>query len=110
VLAALGAEDYDLAGAIEKTTPIGCKLVFTKWSNGSGDHFWSADLVYQTTEQLRNTVLLDLNNPPAICHLSFDGIRLNDDGLYKDEDFRGLIKDAIGEYYRLYTEYVEKAA
>ena len=110
VLAALGAEDYDLEGAIEKTTPIGCKLVFTKWSNESGDQFWSADLVYQTTEQLRNAILLDLNNPPAICHLSFDGIRQNNDGLYKDEDFRGLFEDAIGEYYRLYTEYVVKAA
>ena len=110
VLAALGVEDYDLPGAIEQTTPIGCKLVFTKWSNESGDYFWSADLVYQTTEQLRNTTLLDLNNPPAICHLSFEGIRQNNDGLYKDEDFRGLFEDAIGEYYRLYTEYVEKAA
>ncbi|MCR5178745.1 MAG: histidine-type phosphatase, partial [Lachnospiraceae bacterium] len=38
VLAALGVKDYVLPGAIEKKTPIGCKLVFTKWSRDGQEY------------------------------------------------------------------------
>ena len=66
VLAALGAEEYELPCTIEKRTPIGCKLVFSKWESADGKDYWSADLVYQTTEQLRGMELLDEENHPAI--------------------------------------------
>ena len=59
VLAALGAEDYALPGAIEKT-PIGCKLVFCRWCGPDGSSYCTVDMVYETVDQLRATPLLDL--------------------------------------------------
>lgn len=110
VMAALGAEDYELPGSIEKKTPIGSKLVFSKWSNEKGEIFWSADLVYQSTQQLRNMTILSMNEQPMIYHVKFGGIRQNSDGLYTDEDIMKLFRDAIGQYQYLYREYVDKAA
>ncbi|MBQ8116964.1 MAG: histidine-type phosphatase [Lachnospiraceae bacterium] len=110
VLAALGVSEYELPDAIEKKTPIGCKLVFSKWVNGSGEVFWSVDLMYQTVDQLRNISLMDQNDPPVIYHLCFEGLAQNADGLYSDKDIRRLFEERIGEYDSLYSEYMKKAA
>ena len=109
VLAALGVSDYALPDAVEKKTPIGCKLVFSRWSK-NGEDFWSVDLVYQSPEQLREMPLLNINNSPSIYHLSFDGISQNADGLLFDEDLKKLFIDSMDSYESLYQEYVEKAA
>ena len=101
VLAALGAEEYELPCTIEKRTPIGCKLVFSKWESADGKDYWSADLVYQTTEQLRGMELLDEENHPAIYPVSLKGVKKNDDGLYTEEAFEKRLDDAIKEYDRL---------
>ena len=101
VLAALGAEEYELPCTIEKRTPIGCKLVFSKWESAEGKDYWSADLVYQTTEQLRGMELLDEENHPAIYPVSLKGVKKNDDGLYTEEAFEKRLDDAIKEYDRL---------
>ena len=110
VLAALGVEDYELPNTIEKKTPIGCKLVLSKWSNASGERFWSVDLIYQSTEQLRDAEFLDLDNPPQIYHLAFKGLEQNSDGLYRDEDLRALFEDKTDDYDELYDAYMTKAA
>ncbi len=110
VLAALNVLDYDLPNAIEKRTPIGCKLVFSKWMNDAGETYWSVDLVYQTTEQLRNISILDSENEPEVYHLEFRDIVPNTDGLYREEDFMRMIEKAIDEYDRIYEEYMLKAA
>ena len=85
VLAALEAEDYCLPQTIEKKTPIGCKLVIEKWENAEGQLFVSLKLVYQSTEQLRNMTLLDLENPPMVFPIRLKGLSANADGLYPYE-------------------------
>ena len=85
VLAAMDAEDYSLPQTIEKKTPIGCKLVIEKWENAEGQLFASLSLVYQSTEQLRHTTLLDLKNPPMVFPIRLKELTANADGLYPYE-------------------------
>ena len=85
VLAALDVEDYSLPQTIEKKTPIGCKLVIEKWENSEGQLFASLSLVYQSTDQLRNMTLLDLENPPMVFPIHLKGLNANEDGLYPYE-------------------------
>ena len=85
VLASLEAEDYSLPGTIEKKTPIGCKLVIERWENQQGQSFVALNLVYQSTEQLRNMTLLDLNNPPMVYPIRLKGLNANADGLFPFE-------------------------
>ena len=86
VLAALEAEDYSLPNTIEKKTPIGCKLVIEKWVDTDGKPFAALNLIYQSTEQLRNMSLLDLENPPMVYPVRLKGLNANDDGLYPFEE------------------------
>ncbi len=95
VLAALGAEDYELPGAIEPTTPIGCKLVFTRWVNEAGESFFRVNLVYQSTEQLRSIQPLSLDVPPMIVPLSFEGVAVNEDGMIAEKDLMNLFREKI---------------
>ena len=85
VLAALDAENYSLPKTIEKKTPIGCKLVIEKWEDAEGQVFAALNLVYQSTEQLRNLTLLDLENPPMVFPIHLKGLNVNADGLYPFE-------------------------
>ena len=95
VLAALETEDYSLPQTIEKKTPIGCKLVIEKWVDDEGKAFAALNLVYQSTEQLRNMALLDLENPPMVFPLSLKGLNANADGLYLFEAVLNRIDSAI---------------
>ena len=110
VLAALGAEDYDLPGSVEAATPIGCKLVFSRWRAPDGTCWCSVDLVYQTAEQLRSAPLLDLEQPPAIVPLRFAGLDANADGLIAEQDFLNLLRGSIEEYDRIAEDYGLAAA
>ena len=101
VLAALDAEDYDLPETIEKKEPIGVKLVFSKWRSADGEYFWDVDMVYQTTDQLRNAEILTEENHPASVDISFNGLSQNIDSLYYDADIKGRLKETIGKYSEL---------
>ena len=105
VLAAMGVEDYSLPETIEKKTPIGSKLVLCKWRSDAGEECISADLVYQTTDQLRNLELLDTENHPAVFPLSFEGLEPKGEGLYTAADFMARLEQAIGEYDRIAEQY-----
>ena len=95
VLAALETEEYSLPQTIEKKTPIGCKLVIEKWVDDEGKAFAALNLVYQSTEQLRNMALLDLENPPMVFPLSLKGLNANADGLYPFEAVLNRIDSVI---------------
>ena len=95
VLAALETEEYSLPQTIEKKTPIGCKLVIEKWVDDEGKAFAALNLVYQSTEQLRNMTLLDLENPPMVFPLSLKGLNANADGLYPFEAILNRIDSVI---------------
>lgn len=98
VNAALEVEDYELPLSIEKKTPIGSKLVFEKWIDKSGNEYIAVNIVYQTTGQLRNVELFDLNNPPMVYQLRLKGLNRNADGLYSLEDVNGRFEKAIAAY------------
>lgn len=111
ILAALSAEDYELPGAIEAKTPIGCKLVFSRWSAPDGSKYCAVDLVYQTVDQLRSADLLDLEQHPAIVPMRFASIETNADGLYAEKDFMDLLGRTIEAYDDVMDAYdIPKAA
>lgn len=95
VLSALQAEDYKLDYAIEKKTPIGSKVVFSKWEDEDGKMYISIDYVYQTVEQLKYISLLNTDNPPAIFPIKLKGITRNKEGLYTLDDILERFKFAI---------------
>ena len=104
-LAALGADDYELPGAIETTTPIGIKLVFERWVNEKGDSFYKTNLVYQSVDQLRSIQPLSLETPPMIVPVTFEGIETNEDGMIEEDDLLELFEDTISRYSELEDEY-----
>ena len=107
----LSVEEYDLQDAIEKTTPIGCKIVFCKWVDSVGKEYVSVDMVYQTVDQLKNMPILDMDNLPAIVELNFNGLNRNKDGLYEASEFENHLRQAIEEYEILLEQYeTENAA
>jgi glucose-1-phosphatase len=95
VLASLDAEDYSLPYTIEKKTPIGCKLVIERWEDADGHSFVALNLVYQSTEQLRNMTLLDMENPPMVFPIHLKGLKANDDGLYPFDELAQRLLSAI---------------
>ena len=98
VLASLDAEDYSLPYTIEKKTPIGSKLVIERWEDTEGRSFVALNLVYQSTEQLRNMTLLDLENPPMVFPVHLKGMNANSDGLYPFDALVQRIKAATISY------------
>lgn len=108
VLAALGVEAYELPGAIEATTPIGCKLVFERWENASGEQFGRVRMLYQSVDQLREGSMLAGTESPMSVELSFKDLQKNADGMYAYDDLRARIADATAEYDRIVQEYGQK--
>ncbi len=105
ILTAMEAEDYQLPYTLDKKTPIGVKLVFEKWEDKDGKEFAAVELIYQSTEQLRNKSFLTLDTPPAIYALSFEGMEKNADGLYSYDDIVGRLDKAINAYDEMVEEY-----
>ena len=96
--AALGVEEYSLPNSIEKKTPIGSKLVLEKWVDAAGKTYIAVNLVYQSTDQLKQMSLLDLQHAPQVFSLKLKGLNQNTDGLYTFEDVNALFLQAIRAY------------
>ena len=96
--AALGVEDYSLPNSIEKKTPIGSKLVLEKWVDAAGKAYVAVNLVYQSTDQLKQMSLLDLQHAPQVFSLRLKGLNQNTDGLYTFEDVNARFLQAIRAY------------
>lgn len=101
VLAALDVEEYSLPNSIEKKTPIGSKLVITKWAGADGIDYASLYLVYQTTEQLRERSMLTLETPPMVYPIKLKGLAENSVGLYTLSDLQKRFEEAIAAYDEL---------
>ena len=82
--------------ALELRTPIGSKLVFEKWSDGT-EEFVALNLVYQNLSQLQNRTLLS----PAVA---IDGLNPNADGLYRLDDLDARMAEAMAEYEAIEDE------
>ena len=96
--AALGVEEYSLPNSIEKKTPIGSKLVLEKWVDAAGKAYIAVNLVYQSTDQLKQMSLLDLQHAPQVFSLKLKGLNQNTDGLYTSEDVNARFLQAIRAY------------
>lgn len=109
VLASLGVTEYDLPETVEKT-PIGCKLVFSRWLSQDGAPFWSVDLVYQSTAQLRSLSLLDLAHPPVVYPVEIPDLTRTEDGLYAEDALTARFAEAIAAYDTIVGDYAMDAA
>lgn len=107
VLAALGVEEYLLPDTVEQHTPIGVKLTFSRWLDGAGEAFYTVELVYQSTEQLRGLTLLSLDAPPVRYALHFDDLAENGDGMIAEADLLERLDEAIGAYDALAEQFGE---
>ena len=98
VLSALGAEDYDLPKTIEPETPIGVKFVIEKRRGEDGQAYAALNLVYQSTEQIRNREMLSLEHPPVVFPLHLKGLQMNEDGLYLFADLEKRFLETMEDY------------
>ena len=83
--------------AIERRTPIGSKLVFEKWNDGSED-FVAVNLVYASLSQMHYHSLFSLNMPPMVLPVTIEGLTANADGLYLLSDLDARMSEAMTEY------------
>ena len=83
--------------ALELHTPIGSKLVFEKWSDGT-EEYVAINLVYQRVGQLQNRTLLSTDEPPMVKPVTIDGLTPNSDGLYRLSEFDARMAEAMAEY------------
>ena len=83
--------------ALELHTPIGSKLVFEKWSDGTDDYV-AVNLVYAQYHQLQNRTLLSLEETPMVMPVTVEGLKANADGLYRLEDLDSRMAEAMSEY------------
>ncbi len=92
--------------ALELHTPIGSKLVFEKWNDGTDDYV-AVNLVYQAYTQMQNRTLLSEDVPPMVLPVSIDGLTPNADGLYLLSDVDARMAEAMAEYDAIVDETTE---
>ena len=97
ISAALGLQIPETENALELHTPIGSKLVFEKWSDGS-DEYVAVNLVYQSIGQLQGRTLLSPAAPPMVLPVTIEGLSANSDGLYRLSDLDTRMVEAMAEY------------
>ncbi len=97
ISAALNFQIPETERALELHTPIGSKLVFEKWSDGT-DEYVAINLVYQAVDQLQGRTLLSLDVPPMVKSVTVEGLTANSDGLYRLSDLNARFGEAISEY------------
>lgn len=108
-LRALGVKPYTLPDSIETKTPIGVKILFERWRDHEDQIWYRVDLIYRSTEQIRESSVLTLDNPPMRYDLHFDDVETNEDGLISEADFFGMFDCTLAEYEELAGKYTEKA-
>ena len=89
--------------AIELHTPIGTKLVFEKWTDGT-EEYVAINLVFQTVSQLQQRTLLSLEEPPMVLPVTVEGLTANSDGLYRMADFDVRMVETMAEYEAIEDE------
>ena len=89
--------------AFELHTPIGSKLVFEKWSDGT-EEYVAINLVYQRVGQLQNRTLLSPDEPPMVKPVTIEGLTPNSDGLYRLSELDARMAEAMAEYDAIVDE------
>jgi len=101
--AALRLQFPETENALELHTPIGSKLVFEKWSDGTNE-FVAINLVYLQFSQMHNRTLLSLDTPPMVKTVTIEGLTPNSDGLYPIEALDSRFEEAMAEYEKIVDE------
>ena len=91
--AALRLNYPETENALELHTPIGSKLVFEKWNDGTEDY-----VGYQAVSQLQGRTLLSPSAPPMVRPVTIEGLTANSDGLYRLADVDARMAEAMAEY------------
>lgn len=107
-LTALGVKPYTLPDSIETKTPIGVKVLFERWRDPEGEAWYRVNLVYRSTEQIRDSAVLSLENPPMRYNLSFEGVPTNEDGLISEADLFGMFDRTLAQYDELQEKYTKE--
>ena len=63
-----------------------------------GKTYVAVNLVYQSTDQLKQMSLLDLQHAPQVYSLKLKGLTQNADGLYSFEDVNNRFMQALRAY------------
>ncbi len=95
--AALRLNYPETENALELHTPIGSKLVFEKWNDGTEDYV-ALNMVYQAIGQLQGRTLLSPSAPPMVRPVTIEGLTANSDGLYRLTDVDARMAEAMAEY------------
>lgn len=101
--AALNFQFPETERALELHTPIGSKLVFEKWSDGTDDYV-AVNLVYQAVDQLQGRTLLSTDMPPMVMPVTIKGLIANNDGLYPLSDLEYRFDETMKEYDAIIDE------
>ena len=80
-------------------------MVFARWRAEDGAAYISVDLVHQTTEQLQEASLLNLEIHPAAVDMHFAGLTPHECALYDEAEFMARLRDSIAEYDALAETY-----
>lgn len=67
-------------------SPIGGKVVFSKFKNNNGEEYVSLNYVYGSDGQIRNDKQINLDNPPVVYPIELKGLQKNSDGFYNLSD------------------------
>ena len=86
LLTALQADRSPLPNTIEERTPIGFKIVFEKWRD-HGEHYIRPYLAYYSVTQIRASNPADLQGPPVVVNLTFEGLQPAPNGMYRYKEF-----------------------
>ena len=97
ISAALRLNLPETENAFEVRTPIGSKLVFEKWSDGSDDYV-AINLVYPKYRQMHARALLSTEEPPMVQPVTIEGLTANSEGLYRLADLDARMAGAMAEY------------
>lgn len=89
--------ETETENALELHTPIGSKLVFEKWSDGT-EEYVAINLVYASLSQLQGCTLLSSDVPPMVLPVTVEGLTPNLDGLYRLADLDTRFAQAMAEY------------
>ena len=97
ISSAIGLQFPETENALELRTPIGSKLVFEKWTDGTEDYV-AINLVYQSVYQLQQRTLLSADVPPMVLPVTVEGLSANADGLYRLSDLDARMAETMAEY------------
>ncbi|XP_013185403.2 glucose-1-phosphatase [Amyelois transitella] len=93
VMKAMKFKPYGLKKQYE-VTPVGGKIMFEKWKDEKNNRYLlRIHYVYQSTDQLRNGIELNLHNPPQFQILELSDCPLIKEGYCLWDDFVKLLKN-----------------